>query len=90
MLSADSKFTKIGYSTDPVKRLKGLQTACPFKLKIRSFFVGNQSDEKSVHDKFSKFRTSANNEFFYFDESIVAFFDEKCPVEQFGSSLSIQ
>jgi hypothetical protein len=34
----DSLNVKIGYSKDPVKRVKGLQTGCPFKLDLEQAF----------------------------------------------------
>lgn len=55
-LALDGPFVKIGYSCNPTKRVKDLQTACPHKLKLAGVKPGTQADEKIIHDMFSKDR----------------------------------
>lgn len=40
---------KIGYSTDPKSRLKGLQTGSPVQLEIVGTWAATQSDERAIH-----------------------------------------
>lgn len=51
-----SHYVKIGYSEDPVKRLKELQTGNPRKLKILGILPGLFEAEKGYHEAFSKYR----------------------------------
>lgn len=42
---------KIGYTKgDPEKRVKGLQTGCPFPIKLLGYVFGNIDREKELHD----------------------------------------
>lgn len=45
---------KIGYSKNPMKRLKQLSTSSPVNLLLLGYFQGNMQDEKNTHLKFSK------------------------------------
>lgn len=47
---------KIGYSIDPKKRLKSLQTASPVKLKLVKAIPGNRDTERNLHRRFKKYR----------------------------------
>ena len=49
-------FVKIGYSKDVRKRLKQIQTGCPFELDIIARFPGTVAIEKSLHDKYDEYR----------------------------------
>jgi len=53
---------KIGFSKTPNKRLKGIQTGCPYPIKILYLFVGSINLEKQLHKKYSKYRL--NGEWF--------------------------
>jgi len=55
-------FVKIGYSTNPNKRLSGIQTGCPFKLEILKVYNGNLQLEKALHKKYKEYNT--NGEWF--------------------------
>lgn len=47
---------KIGFSENPEKRLKALQTSNPTKLKLVATLEGDQQLEKEFHKKFKDFR----------------------------------
>ena len=47
---------KIGYTTDIRKRIKTLQTAHPFPLKLLLAINGNIEDESKLHKEFKPFR----------------------------------
>lgn len=55
---------KIGYSTNPLKRLNSIQTGCPFKLEIILILRGDRKIEKNLHKKYKKYKT--NGEWFSF------------------------
>ena len=44
---------KIGYATDPEKRINGLRTAGPDKLKVLAIIKGTMKQEKALHEKFA-------------------------------------
>lgn len=49
---------KIGYTaSDPAKRLRTLQTACPDKLLIGLSFNGGTDLERELHCNFRRYRT---------------------------------
>lgn len=50
-------FVKIGYSNDPNKRLKSLQTGCPFDISILDVFEGGPDVEKSLHKRYRRYST---------------------------------
>jgi hypothetical protein len=58
------KFCKIGFSKDPNTRLKELQTACPYKLKVVATMPGCFATELALHSVFSDQRT--HGEWFHF------------------------
>lgn len=47
---------KLGYSTNPQKRLSELQTASPHKLQILASWPGNRAREKRLHRHMAQFR----------------------------------
>ena len=47
---------KIGYSKDPFKRIKSIQTGCPFKLHIFLIIRGNRTIEKQLHRKYKSYK----------------------------------
>lgn len=47
---------KIGFSTDPDKRLRELQTGSPFKLRLVKTYPGNRALERRLHGLFSDVR----------------------------------
>jgi hypothetical protein len=42
-------FLKIGFSDDPMKRLKQLQTATPYKMELVAVFEGERDLEAAIH-----------------------------------------
>lgn len=60
---------KIGYSLDPVSRLKGLQTGYPDTLVILAMIPGNESIEKGLHKEFDSSRL--NGEWFRPDTRLI-------------------
>lgn len=58
---------KVGYTgQNPVARLRGLQTGCPFKMQLLGYVLGNQSMEKELHAVLSEER--CEGEWFSFSE----------------------
>lgn len=54
---------KIGISTNPDKRLKQLQTGCPYKLSILAIVKGmDYESERNLHKRYSEYRI--NGEWF--------------------------
>ena len=53
---------KIGYSKNPMKRLKSLSTSSPSPLILLGYFEGTMKDERDMHLKFSEDRI--NREWF--------------------------
>ncbi|MBB6424968.1 GIY-YIG nuclease family protein [Sphingopyxis sp. JAI128] len=50
-------YLKIGFSKyDPRKRLKNLQTGCPFPIKMLGFVFGRMAQEAELHDVLSEYR----------------------------------
>lgn len=62
---------KIGRSIDPNKRLRELQTASPFPLRMLGFFEGGELEEKETQ---RRFRThSLHGEWFKLTPEVLAF-----------------
>lgn len=59
---------KIGYSKNPVSRLKSLQTGCPYKLQFLLIINGNRTTEKQLHRKYRRYKS--NGEWFHFREEL--------------------
>jgi hypothetical protein len=58
---------KIGFtSKHPASRLKGLQTGCPFKMRLLGFIFGTEDMERELHDVLKIDR--AEGEWFRFSE----------------------
>jgi len=60
---------KIGYSVDPAKRLKALQTGYPDTLTILFMVPGNESTERQVHKEFET--SKLKGEWFRPDEYVI-------------------
>lgn len=72
---SNGESVKIGFSKDPEKRLKNLQTANPVELKLLYFEKGNSNIESRLHKLFSKDRIQG--EWFNFSDEILEFIDSK-------------
>lgn len=53
VLNASRKAVKIGYSANVVRRLNGLQTSSPDKLKLLGVCPGSRSEEVELHVRFA-------------------------------------
>lgn len=60
--NVDHKVCKIGYSKNPERRIKDLQTGYPYTLSILRKFKSNMVIEKELHEKYDKYRL--NGEWF--------------------------
>ena len=50
-----SNFYKVGFTSMSIeKRIKELQTACPRKLHLITYFLSNTLQEKLIHESFSE------------------------------------
>lgn len=47
---------KIGFSVNPYERINGVQTGCPYKLKVLATFEATQKEERLLHKKYDKYR----------------------------------
>lgn len=65
---------KIGYATDPSKRISSIQTSNPYALEVLLIIDGNYDKERELHKKFHKYK--ASGEWFNFEESINIFIQE--------------
>jgi len=65
---------KIGYTTDIQKRIKALQTAHPFPLKLLLVINGNVDDESKLHKKFNSLRLCG--EWFSPDEKLLQYIEK--------------
>jgi hypothetical protein len=67
---------KIGYSSDPTRRLRELNTASPTELIIFRSMPGNEQMEKDIHARFSHHRIK--HEWFNFDDEIKDYAKKNC------------
>lgn len=68
--NSNRNVVKIGYGTDPIKRLSTLQIGCIDRLDLLCTFNGGISDEKTLHEKLSKFRIVG--EWFEYTEELIS------------------
>lgn len=59
------KICKIGFSINPCKRIKAIQTGCPYPVEIIALFEGDIKTERKLHKRYVKFKT--NGEWFVYD-----------------------
>lgn len=71
----ETKSCKIGYSKNPEKRLKHLQTGNPSKLHLTKVIPGEFEDEKQLHSKFK--HLSKKGEWFELSNEIEEYFKFK-------------
>lgn len=45
---------KIGFSSEPQKRIAGIQASCPFKIRLLAICKGTKKDEENYHKRFKK------------------------------------
>lgn len=68
-------YIKIGYSATIHKRVKQLQTGCPYELKLLLALKGTLSTEKAFHKRFQEERY--NNEWFNYSFRIREFIESQ-------------
>lgn len=54
--SRDAGLIKIGFTTNPDRRIKSLKTASPNKLRVIMTMPGTREDERKLHEKFAHLR----------------------------------
>jgi hypothetical protein len=59
---------KVGYSTNPKSRFRGVQAECPVPLELLGFVPGDRLLEAALHARFSEHRS--HNEWFRPAESV--------------------
>lgn len=59
---------KIGFSINPIARLKSIQTGCPFEVFLLDQFKGTPKKEKLLHRKYSQYNT--NGEWFKYEGNL--------------------
>lgn len=62
---------KVGWSNDPLKRLRNLQQHHPYELKLLGFVPGTRSYEQSLHERFN--RLHLRGEWFKADDELLSF-----------------
>jgi hypothetical protein len=72
--NANKTAIKIGWTKNPEKRVKDLQTGNSEKLTILHYIPGSKYLEKSLHIKYKMYQTSAKNEWFEYNEDIINYF----------------
>ena len=66
---------KIGYSNNPIKRLKNMQVGNPNELVLLLFYEGSIYEEQELHTKFSEYHV--RGEWFRYSREIQNYIDEK-------------
>ena len=61
-------YIKIGFTTNPIRRVNTIQVSLPIKLNVLLIIDGDVKLEKEIHNLFSTIRT--RGEWFLFDSSI--------------------
>ena len=65
---------KIGFSDNLARRLKAIQTGCPYPVQIRHLLKGDENLERAIHAKF--WRSRATGEWFKLTAGLNRFVDE--------------
>lgn len=64
---------KIGFTSgDPAVRLRDLQTACPFMLRVIAHVRGSMDDEAALHERFASTRAVPGTEWFHITHELRA------------------
>lgn len=65
-------FVKIGQARmSPQRRIKQLQTGCPYPIELLAWLPGGRERERALHRRFSQWR--AQSEWFHATEEILAY-----------------
>lgn len=68
-------FVKIGWTVDARKRLKELQTGCPFPMELRALLPGGVREETALHQRFKAYRIRRGNEWFRLEGDLAAYLE---------------
>jgi len=79
---------KIGFSEKPESRLNNLQTSHPDKLIILGCIKGDQSMERELHKRFSKYRIRQDGEWFNPGLELTAYIRANCTAYKYGNVQS--
>lgn len=74
ILCEQTETCKIGFSNNPEKRIKELQTSNPYQLSLISVIEGDINLEKQLHSRFRKFKIKG--EWFSSNKLIIDYFSE--------------
>lgn len=83
--TVEEKYCKIGYSTDPIGRLQGIQIGMPLELSIKYVVEGKLKDEKLLHKKFKSHRI--RGEWFLFCKEIKEYMKSLPQIELYKSNV---
>lgn len=72
-----TKSLKIGYSNNPTKRFKALQTGSSTPLKLLATIKGDRHKETELHHQFKHLRLGG--EWFRYDKRIIKAFKKRIP-----------
>lgn len=75
LLEVDEESCKIGFSENPMRRIKELRFSYGEQLRLRACFVGEQQREREVHQRFAHLRIE--NERFLKNPVIEKFYAEE-------------
>lgn len=81
-IKADSGKIKIGWSVDPIERLKTLQTGSPEILTLIGCIRGTREDEGVFHRMFKHYRLHC--EWFSYDENLLEYIKERDCRNEYG------
>ena len=72
---SDTDLVKIGFSTEPLRRIARISTMSASRLTVAVIFAGTRADEKALHRRFAQHRT--RGEWFDAAPEINAFISER-------------
>ena len=67
---------KIGYSSNPVDRMKSIQGMSPVKVSLVGFIEGDMQDERDLHSRFAEYHS--HGEWFQFNGDVYDYIKEVC------------
>lgn len=73
-----SEFIKIGYSRNPINRIRGLQEYSPAEIEVLSVKPGSMADERALHSRFRGSRS--RGEWFHSTDAIEDWISGGCKI----------
>lgn len=74
IINDKNKLCKIGFSMNPIDRLKSVQTGCPYPLRLYRQIEGTYSLEKELQRKFQQYKS--NGEWFFIKDRLFDYLKE--------------